>query len=118
MTDVVTVERTGRSRGWALEPIYVRGRFRMAGRGSLAALVPHVEAGPIRDAAVAVRPDGIVFCQGGPIAEPEDAHDALDHAGGMAGYFGRSTMERLPTEVAITGNMKRFERITRAVVAG
>ena len=67
----------------------------------------------IRDAAVAVKPDIIVLCHGGPIAEPEDAEYVLAHTTGVAGFFGASSMERLPTEVAITENMKRFKRIGR-----
>jgi predicted TIM-barrel enzyme len=68
----------------------------------------------IRDAAVAVKPDIIVLCHGGPIAEPEDAEYVLTHTTGVAGFFGASSMERLPTEVAITENMKRFKRIAKA----
>jgi predicted TIM-barrel enzyme len=67
----------------------------------------------IRDAAVAVKPDIIVLCHGGPIAEPEDAAYILSHTTGVAGFFGASSMERLPTEVAITENMKRFKKIGR-----
>jgi predicted TIM-barrel enzyme len=65
-----------------------------------------------------VQPDVIVLCHGGPIAEPEDARYVLDHTRGVAGFFGASSMERLPTEVAITENMQRFKRIARAVAAG
>ena len=68
----------------------------------------------IRDAAAAVKPDIIALCHGGPIAEPEDAQFVLDHTSGVAGFFGASSMERLPTEVAITENMRRFKRISRA----
>jgi predicted TIM-barrel enzyme len=68
----------------------------------------------IRDAAAAVKADIIALCHGGPIAEPEDAQYILDHTTGVAGFFGASSMERLPTEVAITENMKRFKRIARA----
>ena len=71
----------------------------------------------IADAAKAVKPDIIVLCHGGPIAEPEDAAYVLGHTSGVAGFFGASSMERLPTEVAITENMKRFKRIGRAVGA-
>jgi len=67
----------------------------------------------IRDAAVAVKPDIIVLCHGGPIAEPEDAEYILSHTTGVAGFFGASSMERLPTEIAITENMKRFKTIGR-----
>ena len=73
----------------------------------------------IRDAAVSVKADIIALCHGGPIAEPADAQYVLDHTTGVAGFFGASSMERLPTEVAITENMRRFKRITRAAaVAG
>jgi predicted TIM-barrel enzyme len=72
----------------------------------------------IRDAAAAVKPDIIALCHGGPIAEPEDAQFVLEHTTGVAGFFGASSMERLPTEVAITENMKRFKRIRHAVAAG
>ena len=71
----------------------------------------------IRDAAVEVKPDIIALCHGGPIAEPDDAQYVLDHTTGVAGFFGASSMERLPTEVAITENMRRFKRITRRAVA-
>jgi predicted TIM-barrel enzyme len=71
----------------------------------------------IRDAAAAVNPDIIALCHGGPIAEPEDAQYVLDHTTGVAGFFGASSMERLPTEVAITENMRRFKRIARAPAA-
>jgi len=78
---------------------------------TLEASVARVQA--IRDAAVAVKPDIIVLCHGGPIAEPEDAQYVIDRTRGVAGFFGASSMERLPTEVAITENMRRFKRIAR-----
>jgi predicted TIM-barrel enzyme len=67
----------------------------------------------IRAAAASVRPDVIALCHDGPIAEPGDAGTVLDHTAGGAGFFGASSIERLPTEVAITENMRRFERISR-----
>ncbi|MCJ7831892.1 MAG: phosphoenolpyruvate hydrolase family protein [Actinobacteria bacterium] len=67
----------------------------------------------IRDAAAEVKPDIIVLCHGGPIAEPEDAEYVLSHTTGVAGFFGASSQERLPTEIAITETMKRFKRIGR-----
>jgi predicted TIM-barrel enzyme len=67
----------------------------------------------IRDAAADVKPDIIALCHGGPIAEPQDAQFILEHTTGVAGFFGASSMERLPTEVAITENMKRFKQIGR-----
>src|SRR5215211_6890116 len=65
----------------------------------------------MRDAAVAINPDVTVLCHGGPIAEPEDAAYVLERATGVAGFFGASSMERLPTEVAMTENMKRFKAL-------
>ncbi len=65
----------------------------------------------MRDAAVEVRPDMIVLCHGGPIAEPDDAAYVLERTTGVVGFFGASSMERLPTEVAMTENMKRFKAI-------
>ena len=68
----------------------------------------------MRDAAVRVNPDVIVLCHGGPLAEPEDAQYVLDRTEGIVGFFGASSMERLPTEVAMTENMKRFKQLTKA----
>ena len=65
----------------------------------------------MRDAAVEVNPDVLVLCHGGPIAEPEDAAYVLERTRGVVGFFGASSMERLPTEVAMTENMKRFKAI-------
>ena len=63
------------------------------------------------DAAKAVNPDVLVLCHGGPIAEPDDAAYVLARTGGVVGFFGASSMERLPTEVAMTENMRRFKAI-------
>ena len=65
----------------------------------------------MRDAAVAINPEVIVLCHGGPIAEPEDASYVLERTTGVVGFFGASSMERLPTEVAMTENMRRFKAI-------
>jgi predicted TIM-barrel enzyme len=65
----------------------------------------------IHDAAKAVNPGIFVLCHGGPIAEPEDAAYVLAHTHGVVGFFGASSMERLPTEVAITENTRRFKQI-------
>jgi predicted TIM-barrel enzyme len=61
------------------------------------------------DAAKAVNPDVLVLCHGGPIAEPEDAEYVLKNTKGVVGFFGASSVERLPTEQAITGCVKRFK---------
>jgi predicted TIM-barrel enzyme len=66
----------------------------------------------MRDAAVAERPDVIVLCHGGPLAEPEDAAYVLERTEGVVGFFGASSMERLPTEVAMTENMRRFKALS------
>ena len=65
----------------------------------------------IRDAGVGVAPDVIVLCHGGPVAEPEDAAYVLERTDGVAGFFGASSMERLPTEIAMTENMRRFKAL-------
>lgn len=65
----------------------------------------------MRDAAVAVNPDVIVLCHGGPIAEPEDAAYVLAHTTGVVGFFGASSMERLPTERAIAEQARQFKSI-------
>ncbi|HLA16172.1 MAG TPA: phosphoenolpyruvate hydrolase family protein [Candidatus Limnocylindrales bacterium] len=81
---------------------------------SLDTAVERVQA--IRDAAVAVRPDVLVICHGGPIAEPDDAEFVLSRTSGVAGFFGASSIERLPTETAITDTVRRFKRIKGAEV--
>jgi predicted TIM-barrel enzyme len=65
----------------------------------------------MRDAAMAINRDVMVLCHGGPIAEPEDAAYVLARTTGVVGFFGASSMERLPTEVAITETMRRFKSI-------
>lgn len=66
----------------------------------------------MNDAAKDVNPDILVLCHGGPIAEPEDAEYVLAHTRGVVGFYGASSMERLPTEVAITENTRRFTSLT------
>jgi predicted TIM-barrel enzyme len=63
----------------------------------------------LADAAKAVNPDILVLCHGGPISEPEDVRYILDHTKGIVGFFGASSIERLPTEIAITGCVKQFK---------
>ncbi len=65
----------------------------------------------IADAGKSVNPDILVICHGGPIAEPEDAAYVLQHTRGVHGFFGASSIERLPTEIAITRQVERFKRI-------
>jgi predicted TIM-barrel enzyme len=65
----------------------------------------------IRDVAATVNPDVIVLCHGGPIAEPLDARYVLERTTGVAGFFGASSMERLPTEIAITDRVREFKAV-------
>jgi predicted TIM-barrel enzyme len=65
----------------------------------------------LHDAAKKVKPDVLVLCHGGPIAEPEDARYILEHTEGVVGFFGASSIERLPTEIAITGCVRRFKEM-------
>jgi len=64
-------------------------------------------------AAKAIRDDVIVLCHGGPIAEPEHAAFILEHCQGVDGFYGASSMERLPTERAIKEQTERFTCIRR-----
>jgi predicted TIM-barrel enzyme len=65
----------------------------------------------MHDAAKRANPKILVLCHGGPIAEPDDAAYVLERAEGVVGFFGASSMERLPTEVAMTENMRRFKAL-------
>ena len=64
-------------------------------------------------AARKLRRDVLVLCHGGPIATPEDARFILQHCPGCDGFYGASSMERLPTEVALTETTQAFTRIRR-----
>ena len=64
-------------------------------------------------AARAVNPEVIVLCHGGPIAEPSDASFILKYCPGCNGFYGASSMERLPTEVALTETTRKFKKIRR-----
>ena len=61
------------------------------------------------DAGKAVNPDVLVLCHGGPISEPEDVRHVLAQTKGVVGFFGASSVERLPTEVAITACVRQFK---------
>ncbi len=65
----------------------------------------------IADAAKRVSKDVIVLCHGGPISEPEDAEYVLNRTEGVHGFYGASSMERLPVELAITETMKAYKAI-------
>jgi predicted TIM-barrel enzyme len=65
----------------------------------------------MHDAAKRVNSDVLVLCHGGPIAEPEDAQYILDHTEGVVGFYGASSMERLPVEPAIAGRVREFTQL-------
>jgi predicted TIM-barrel enzyme len=65
-------------------------------------------------AAIAVNPDVIVLCHGGPIAMPDDAEYILQRCPQCHGFYGASSMERLPTETALTEQTRRFVAISRS----
>lgn len=88
----------------------VAGSIGVKGAMSLDEAVERVQA--IHDAATAVRPDVIVLCHGGPIAHPEDAQHVLARTRGVAGFFGASSIERLPTEPAIEGQARAFKSLS------
>ena len=77
---------------------------------TLDACVGEVQA--IVDACKAIRSDTLVLCHGGPIAEPADARHLLERVRGLDGFYGASSMERLPTEVAITEQVRQFMGLT------
>ena len=76
---------------------------------TLAESVGFVQA--ICDAARGVSEEVIVLCHGGPISEPEDAEYVLQNTRGVDGFYGASSMERLPVEVAITEHVKKYKAI-------
>lgn len=65
----------------------------------------------IHDAAVSVNPDVIVLCHGGHIASPDDAAYILQNTEGVHGFYGASSAERLPVEVAIQNQIEKFKAI-------
>lgn len=66
----------------------------------------------IHDAGKAVNPDIMIISHGGPVAEPEDAEYIMKHTNGIDGFFGASSIERLPTETAIKGQVEQFKKIS------
>ena len=77
---------------------------------SLEDCVPLIDAWAM--AAKWVREDVIVLCHGGPIASPDDATYVLKNAKHVHGFYGASSMERLPTELAMTAQTKAFKSIS------
>jgi predicted TIM-barrel enzyme len=72
------------------------------------------EVTAIAEACKAVRGDCLVLCHGGPIATPEDARSILERCP-VEGFYGASSMERLPAETAVTAQVRQFTglRLTR-----
>jgi predicted TIM-barrel enzyme len=66
----------------------------------------------IHDAAVDEKEDTLVICHGGPIAWPDDARHVLEHTDGVVGFFGASSIERLPTEEAIQNQAREFKELS------
>lgn len=69
------------------------------------------EVQAIGDSARSVNPDVIVLCHGGPISMPEDAEYVLQQTEGVHGFYGASSIERLPVETAITQQIQAFKAI-------
>jgi predicted TIM-barrel enzyme len=66
----------------------------------------------MHDAAKRINPAILVLCHGGPIAEPADAQYILDHTTGIVGFYGASSMERLPVEPAIRDRVREFTELS------
>jgi predicted TIM-barrel enzyme len=89
--------------------VTVGGSIGASSAKSLKTCVKEIDA--IAKAAVKIRKDVIVLCHGGPIARPEDANYILQNAEHCHGFYGASSMERLPTEVALTEQTRKFKAI-------
>ncbi|MBF0278150.1 MAG: phosphoenolpyruvate hydrolase family protein [SAR324 cluster bacterium] len=70
-----------------------------------------VEIQKIVETCKSIRDDVIVICHGGPIAMPADAQYILERVEGVDGFYGASSMERLPTEIAITERIQEFKKL-------
>ena len=66
------------------------------------------EVTAITETAKAVRDDVLVICHGGPIAQPEDARYIIENCPGVDGFYGASSIERLPVETALTAQVEKF----------
>ena len=58
-----------------------------------------------------IREDVICLCHGGPIAMPEDARFIIERVDGIDGFYGASSTERFPTEIAIRDQIRAFKKI-------
>ena len=91
--------------------VTVGGAIGAASAKSLEESVRLIDA--IAAAATSVRKDAIVLCHGGPIATPDDAAFILKNCRACHGFYGASSMERLPVETALTEQTRAFKRIRR-----
>jgi len=89
--------------------VTVGGSIGASSAKSLDSCVRDIDA--IAEAAMKVRKDVIVLCHGGPIASPENADYILKHTRNCHGFYGASSMERLPTEIALTEQTRKFKNI-------
>ncbi len=89
--------------------VTVGGSIGASSAKSLDTCIGEIDA--IAEAAMKVRKDVIVLCHGGPIASPENADYILKHTKNCHGFYGASSMERLPTEIALTEQTRKFKAI-------
>ena len=87
----------------------MKGMIGVTSAPTLDVSVERVQA--IADAAFEVNPDVIVLCHGGPIAEPKDARYVLERTRGVVGFYGASSIERLPVETAIADTVRLFKSL-------
>lgn len=105
-TDAVAMTKAGADVVVAHMGLTTSGNIGAKTAKTLDQCVREVQA--IADAAKGVRSDVLVLCHGGPIASPEDTRYVLDRCPTIDGFYGASSMERLPTEIAITAEMRKF----------
>jgi predicted TIM-barrel enzyme len=86
-----------------------KGTIGATGALSLEESAARIQA--MHDAARRINADILVLCHGGPIAEPADAQYILDHTDGIVGFYGASSMERLPVEPAIADRVREFTEL-------
>ncbi len=107
--DAVAMARAGADILVAHMGLTTKGMIGAKTTRSLEACVGEIQA--IHDAAKDVRDDVLVICHGGPISEPDDARFVLERTRGIVGFYGASSMERLPTEDAITARVAEFQQL-------
>jgi predicted TIM-barrel enzyme len=107
--DAVAMARAGADVLVAHMGLTTKGLIGAKTTRSLDECVGEIQA--IHDAAKRVRDDVLVICHGGPISEPDDARFVLERTRGVVGFYGASSMERLPTEEAITARVAQFQEL-------